>query len=183
MLFSAIFHSFSCYSSNTSIWLAKLDYAGISIMIVGSYIPPIFYIFKCHEFWRIFYISAISLFGVIGLIVSSANIFSTPKFRTVRAVFYVVFGLSAVVPVPHLMFMTSFEFVFPIAWREALLGALYIFGAFVYSIRFPECKFPGRFDYLHSHFLWHIFTMVAALWDYFVCVYCFYYEQTFTCPI
>jgi len=51
MLFSTVFHMFGCYSPKVYSWLAKLDYSGISMMIVGSYYPPMYYGFGCHSFW------------------------------------------------------------------------------------------------------------------------------------
>ena len=36
MGFSAIFHLFFIYSQNACSWLARLDYAGITILIYGS---------------------------------------------------------------------------------------------------------------------------------------------------
>eukprot|EP00345_Euplotes_harpa_P006125 CAMPEP_0168318120 /NCGR_PEP_ID=MMETSP0213-20121227/287_1 /TAXON_ID=151035 /ORGANISM="Euplotes harpa, Strain FSP1.4" /LENGTH=50 /DNA_ID=CAMNT_0008319121 /DNA_START=1300 /DNA_END=1448 /DNA_ORIENTATION=- len=38
-------------------------------------------------------------------------------------------------------------------------GATYIFGAFIYAIKFPERYFPGKFDFGgHSHNLFHVFV-------------------------
>ena len=47
--FSAIFHLFYVYSENASSFLAKLDYAGITILIFGSTIPAIEYVYACSE--------------------------------------------------------------------------------------------------------------------------------------
>lgn len=42
-------------------------------------------------------------------------------------------------------------------------GALYIFGAFLYAARFPERRFPGKFDIFgSSHQLFHLFVLLAA---------------------
>lgn len=45
--FSTIFHLFFVYSQNACLWLAKLDYAGISLLILGSTLPGINYMFAC----------------------------------------------------------------------------------------------------------------------------------------
>jgi adiponectin receptor len=84
MLFSALFHMFGCLSPTMYTWLAKLDYSGITVMIVGSYYPPLYYGLACYKTWRIFYLVCISTLGVIGLIVSFFKVFSTPKYRIVR---------------------------------------------------------------------------------------------------
>ena len=44
----------------TRLW--SLDYAGITVLIVSSFIPPIFYGFLCHPVLRNFYLySTLSL--------------------------------------------------------------------------------------------------------------------------
>lgn len=57
--FSAIFHLFKDHRPKTAEWLVRLDYAGISLMIAGSNMPPLFYSFYCkpmHSKIIIFYI-------------------------------------------------------------------------------------------------------------------------------
>jgi hypothetical protein len=46
---SAIFHLFYCHSKQTSTILCRLDYAGVSILIGGSVVPPNVYGFYCQE--------------------------------------------------------------------------------------------------------------------------------------
>jgi adiponectin receptor len=43
MAFSTIFHLFGCCSPSSHKMLARLDYTGISIMIVGSNYPPMYF--------------------------------------------------------------------------------------------------------------------------------------------
>lgn len=47
--FSAIFHLFFVYSEYASSFLAKLDYAGITILIFGSTVPSIEYVYACNQ--------------------------------------------------------------------------------------------------------------------------------------
>ena len=42
----------------------KLDYLGISILIVGSMYPCIYYSFYCHANFRNFYLTAIAIAGL-----------------------------------------------------------------------------------------------------------------------
>jgi len=44
---SAIFHLFKDHSQNMGEFLVRLDYAGISLMIAGSNMPPLYYSFYC----------------------------------------------------------------------------------------------------------------------------------------
>jgi adiponectin receptor len=46
--FSATFHLFKDHSITASEKLSRLDYAGISILIAGSSMPPIYYSFYCQ---------------------------------------------------------------------------------------------------------------------------------------
>lgn len=84
MLFSALFHLFCCHSSSWYKYLVKLDYSGISIMIVCSYYPPLYYGF-CTTNLKIIYLGILTFLGVIGLCIGFIQIFSTPRFRTFRA--------------------------------------------------------------------------------------------------
>ena len=52
MGFSAIFHLFFVYSENACSWLARLDYAGIVVLIFGSAVPATNYLYACNEVAR-----------------------------------------------------------------------------------------------------------------------------------
>jgi adiponectin receptor len=45
---SAIFHLFTAHSKAMSLFLNRLDYAGIAILIVGSSYPPNYYLNYCN---------------------------------------------------------------------------------------------------------------------------------------
>jgi len=181
MLFSTLFHMFGCHSPVAYTWLAKLDYSGISLMIVGSYYPPMYYGFACDQTWRITYLVLISAFGVVGLTVSMIPIFSTSKYRLVRTGFFLVFGFFAIFPLPHMFLVEGFDFTWPLFWRELVMGALYVVGAFFYGSRVPERFFPGKFDFwFGSHVIWHFFTIAAALFQLWACL--ISYEQRLNFP-
>ncbi|EFA77756.1 hypothetical protein PPL_09254 [Heterostelium album PN500] len=164
MAFSTIFHTFCSVSSKSYTWFARLDYCGISLMIVGSHYPPLYYLLKCHQPFAIVYISGITFLGVVGIAVSMAPFFQSYRFRTFRAVFFIIFGLFIVVPLPHIVVLESFSYAWPILWRLAVMGSIYIMGATIYASRCPECCAPGKFDTgWSSHPIWHLFTIVAAL--------------------
>lgn len=46
---SAMFHLFYVYSQDVSTLLVKLDYAGITILIFGSVVPSIEYVYACSS--------------------------------------------------------------------------------------------------------------------------------------
>ncbi len=57
---SAVFHLFKDHSPGASQYLSRLDYAGISLMITGSSMSPLYYSYYCEEthIWRNLYITA-----------------------------------------------------------------------------------------------------------------------------
>jgi len=174
MLFSSLYHIFCCYSAQFYKWLAKLDYLGISIMIVGSYYPPLYYGFSCYPTWKIVYLSSITFIGGIGVVVSCVPVFATPRFRIVRTVFFIIFGSFAIFPIPHLWVLNGLKYFWPIILGELAMGSLYLIGAIFYSSRVPERYYPGKFDFgLSSHVIWHFFTIAAALLQLYNCFRCY----------
>jgi len=181
MLFSTIFHLFHCCSPKYYLWLVKLDYIGICLMIVGSYYPPLYYGF-CQLGWRIAHLVLVSVVGVISVLITCFPIFSTPRYRVVRAGFFVGFGLYAIFPLPHMIYLNGFSFVWPVLWRECIMGALYILGALIYGSRIPERFSPGSFDYsLGSHTIWHLFTIAAACTQFYTCIFVFHNRGRIPC--
>ncbi|XP_059288123.1 heptahelical transmembrane protein 1-like [Lycium ferocissimum] len=47
LLSSSICHLFSCHSQKLNLFLVQMDYVGITIMIITSFFPPMYYIFQC----------------------------------------------------------------------------------------------------------------------------------------
>jgi adiponectin receptor len=169
LAFSALFHLFCAVrGAHVHRFFCRLDYAGISLLIAGSYLPVIFYM-RSLDSWRWFYMVAC-------VAIASGCIFFTfceacyqPKWRTFRALMYVAFGLFGVAPGTHaaLIYGASHPFMAPMFWRLCLMGALYIFGALLYILRIPERWWSGRFDiWFHSHQFFHVLVVVAALTHY-----------------
>jgi adiponectin receptor len=65
------------------------------MLIVGSFIPFIYYGFYCRTLPMLTYVSMITLLGVAALIVSLWDKFAEPKFRPLRAIVFVAMGLSS----------------------------------------------------------------------------------------
>lgn len=58
---SATFHALSNHSPAVAKWGNKLDYTGIVFLIVGSYVPALYYGFRCHPALLELYLSMVSL--------------------------------------------------------------------------------------------------------------------------
>ncbi|VDL65718.1 unnamed protein product [Nippostrongylus brasiliensis] len=67
---SFIFHTVACHSDSVGKLFSKLDYAGITLLIVGSFIPWLYYAFYCRPQPMIIYITMISVLGLLAMIAS-----------------------------------------------------------------------------------------------------------------
>jgi len=101
---SAAFHWFSAHSQKTNEILARLDYAGISILIAGSCYPPYYYFFYCESFFRNLYLLFISVLAAGVFVYSFDAEFAKPHMRKLRGMLFITLGVSAGAPIVHLTF-------------------------------------------------------------------------------
>lgn len=128
--------------------------------------PPYFYSFYCPETRFFAYLYSIVILSICSaaFVVTLLPRFDSPKYRKFRAILYVSAGLSTAIPVFHLTLGNPlYIYPFP-AWSWILGGAIYIGGAFIYGIRFPERFFPKKFDFFgSSHNIHHFCVIIAGL--------------------
>ncbi|KAF1779431.1 AdipoR/hemolysin-III-related [Phytophthora cactorum] len=163
---SATFHLMFVVSRSAYMFLSRLDYAGITILIAGSFYPLIYYSFYCHPWLRSVYLVSISTMAALTFVVALLPIFGTPKFLVARTCIFLALGFFGVVPVTHLVWHFGLfdPHVTVMIGPLLLMGLLYTSGAIIYATKFPERFFPGRFDlWFSSHQLWHICVVAAAL--------------------
>ncbi|KAI8624633.1 hemolysin-III channel protein Izh2 [Xylariaceae sp. FL1651] len=162
---SATYHALSNHSEAVAKWGNKLDYSGIVCLIVGSYVPALYYGLFCRPVLMSMYLYGICLLGIGCGVVSWVEKFRTPLWRPYRAAMFVGLGVSGVVPVCHGLMIYGYRSLnerMGLNW-VLLQGVLYIFGAFLYAVRWPERNSPGTFDiWGHSHQLFHILILLAA---------------------
>jgi adiponectin receptor len=187
LMWSAIFHLFYVHSPTVSIVLAKLDYAGISFLVGGSSVSPVYYMLYCNDgyYLRPLYLTIIAVGWLSAFTVSMASHFDTPAGRKFKAILFVILGVASAFPLIQFWFfrntITMFEYP---SFKWVLGGGIYIFGAFVYSIRIPECFFPGKFDFFgHSHNLWHFFVLLAAVVHFYGSLELYHLRRHFQCPV
>ncbi|CEF68609.1 Adiponectin receptor protein [Strongyloides ratti] len=165
MTCSAAFHLFFFKSQKFGAIFSKLDYSGIALLIIGSFIPWIYFVFECQPHLVIIYISMITVIGILAVIVSLFDKFAQPRFRPLRAGIFLTMGLSAIFPGIHLLLIESWDIIVEkelLKWN-IIMGSLYVIGALQYALRIPERFCMGKFDYLfHSHQFFHIFVVIAA---------------------
>lgn len=103
---SAVYHLFFVYSQTACTWLAKLDYAGISILILGSTMPIINYNFACGPavFWRNVFLTMEIGSCSVAFIVTLLPAFDKPQNRKWRGILFVILGFSSAAPLLYLLF-------------------------------------------------------------------------------
>ncbi|PSC75369.1 Heptahelical 4 isoform 2 [Micractinium conductrix] len=168
LLTSAVCHLFGCCAAHVTAVMWRFDYAGIAVLIVASFFPPVHFGFLCAPHLRLFYLATTTLLGLCTLCVTLMSAFQRPEFQTYRALLFVSLGLWGIVPMLHGWFLNGGQ---PEVTRalllDLLMGAIYIGGAVVYAARFPERLKPGAFDVaFHSHQLFHVAVVIAALIHY-----------------
>ena len=165
LIFSTVSHLFACHSRRFYYFFWRLDYTGIAIMIIASFFAPIYYTFSDHPYWRLTYLSAITIFGILVVVTLFAPALSSGRFRSFRAALFVCMGCSGVIPATHAVFLHwDHPTVLGSLGYEILMGLLYGIGAVFYVTRIPERWRPGVFDVVgHSHQIFHVFVVAAAL--------------------
>lgn len=171
---SASYHLFNCHSRQLNDVLLLLDYVGISVLIAGSFYPPIYYGFYCMPSLLSLYLAAVSIISVSSAIVGVYSGLNPSKFwRLARVLCYSANACFGVLPCAHLAILQLYgEPSWPpaIIYIGVMLG-IYAFGTAIYTFQFPEKYFPGTFDFFFSsHQLWHILVFSAAFLHYFCAV-------------
>lgn len=165
LMFSWLFHTCSCHSKETAKLFSKLDYTGIAFMIMGSFVPAMYYGFYCRYTEKIVYLVGILTLGITCIVVSLWDKFATPRYRPLRAGVFLALGCSAFIPCIHICIAYGFyEGVEQgaLGWL-LLMGIMYIIGALLYAGRIPERFFPGKCNLLfQSHQIFHVLVVVAA---------------------
>ncbi|CAB3409082.1 unnamed protein product [Caenorhabditis bovis] len=167
---SFAFHTLSCHSHAVGKFFCKLDYMGISMLIIGSFIPWIYYGFYCRREPKITYIGMVVVLGCGAIVVSLWDKFSESKFRPIRAGVFVGMGCSGIVPTIHYIITDGVRSLFEdnsFHWL-LLMAFLYLLGALLYATRTPERFFPGKCDiWFQSHQLFHTCVVIAAFVHYY----------------
>eukprot|EP00092_Neocalanus_flemingeri_P016466 GFUD01017819.1.p1 GENE.GFUD01017819.1~~GFUD01017819.1.p1 ORF type:complete len:462 (-),score=121.18 GFUD01017819.1:826-2211(-) len=162
---SSLFHTVCCHSEHISKLFCKLDYVGISLLTVGSFVPWIYYGFYCQFVPKVVYLTIISILGICAIIVTMMDRFSSTAYRPVRALLFVCLGGFGFIPSTHFLIMSGWDTALVEAsiHRVLIMGGLYILGAVLYGSRIPERFLPGKCDiWFQSHQIFHVLVIAAA---------------------
>ncbi|KAF1932705.1 HlyIII-domain-containing protein [Didymella exigua CBS 183.55] len=162
---SGTYHTIQNHSHEVAVWGNKLDYLGIVFLIWGSFVPVLYYAFDREPGLMKTYWTMITTLAAGTSVACIHPQFRTPALRPVRALMFVLMGLSAVFPVLHGVKLYGVEHLrksIGLDW-VVMQGVLYIAGAGLYAARVPEKWAPGRFDiWGSSHQVFHVLVVMAA---------------------
>ena len=150
---SAVYHR-PTWRPRARAWLARLDHAGVYLLIAGSYAP--FGLIIMSRGWAI-PILAIIWGGALLAIVLKLCWLQAPKW--LAAAIGLTLGWVGVVAFPQLLKLSPVAIVL-----VAVSGILYTAGAVVYARRRPD-PHPQVFGY---HELFHVLTVAAVACEYVV---------------
>jgi hemolysin III len=148
---SAVYHR-PTWPPRARAWLARVDHAGIYLLIAGSYVP--FGLIVMSEDWAIA-VLAIVWGGALLAIILKLFWVQAPKW--LWATIGVTLGWVGAAAIPQLLQLSPVALVL-----VAASGILYTAGAVIYARRRPD-PHPRVFGY---HELFHVLTVAAAACQY-----------------
>ncbi|KAL2249455.1 UNVERIFIED_CONTAM: Heptahelical transmembrane protein 1 [Sesamum indicum] len=168
LLSSSMCHLFCCHSRRLNEYLLQLDYVGITVMIITSFFPPIYYIFQCTPHWQFVYLTGITIIGTCTVITLLSPALMSGKFRSFRALLFVSMGLFGLIPAVHALVANWNDPYRNITLAyESAMALSYLIGTLFYVSRVPERWKPGWFDLVgQSHQVFHVFVVMGALAHY-----------------
>ena len=144
---SALYHR-PTWQPNVRSWLARLDHAGVYLLIAGTYTP--FGLLVLSRAWAI-PVMSIVWSGAIAAILLKLFWLNTPKWLS--AVIALALGWVAVAAIGQLLKLGDTALALVLAG-----GLMYSVGAVIYALRRPD-PYPAVFGY---HELFHALTVAAA---------------------
>lgn len=170
-------------------FLRKFDLSGICIMILGCTTAPFYYAFMCDElaFYRYLYLgfSYTCCLSAVYIALSPAQ--KDFKNAWILAASFIFAGLSCLPGMVHLFWFMDDKYMPKSEMPVGLFvwgGVSYITGAILYAKKWPESRFPGRFDYLgNSHNIFHVACLIGAFVHWWGTIRVFHLRQLYQCPI
>ncbi|XP_039557903.1 progestin and adipoQ receptor family member 3 isoform X2 [Passer montanus] len=146
MLCSVGYHLFCCHRSEKTSrrWMA-LDYAGISIGILGCYVSGVFYAFYCSNYWRQVYL--ITVLAMI-LAVFFAQIhpsYLTQQWHRLRSIIFCSVSGYGIIPTIHWVWLNGgigASIVQEFAPRVFVMYFIAAVAFLFYISKVPERYFP-----------------------------------------
>ncbi|KAI1813688.1 mPR-like GPCR protein [Poronia punctata] len=163
---SSAYHTLMSHSQEVEARWLRLDFVGIIVLTLGSFVSGIYVEFWCEWTERKIYWSMIASLSVLSIVIMVAPYFQGRKWRTFRLAVFVVTGLSGLAPIIHGICKFGFAQMVKQSGLPYYLaeGGLFLIGAITYASRFPERLKPGTFDiWGSSHQIFHVLVVIATL--------------------
>lgn len=148
---SALYHR-PTWTPRARAWLARLDHAGIYLLIAGTYTP--FGLLVLSTGWAIPVLSIVYAGAALAIL---TKLFWVKAPKPLSASIALVLGWVGIAAVTQLVKVGAVGFALVVAG-----GAFYTGGAVIYAFRRPNPK-PAVFGY---HELFHLCTIAAAACQY-----------------
>ncbi len=131
------------------------------------------------------YLTFMTILGIIVFIISVREKFGSKEYHNVRGILFLVFGISAGTPIVHLNIANIPGNEVPLDFTLWYIGgAFYVVGGLLYTLKFPERFWPGRFCIIgNSHQIFHCCVLVGVFSTYFACVDNYVYRTTYKCSL
>ena len=165
---STAFHTLSSHSASVHSLGNSLDHIGVVLVIYGSVLPIIHFLFRCPSqvHLRAFYALLSTTLTILSTIFTLNHTFRHPAYRRVRLNLYTVLGLSTFLPIIHGALIYPYS---TMDLRVGLsgflgLGILNFSGAAIYAARIPERWCSRIFDiWGNSHQIMHVLVVMGAV--------------------
>ena len=144
---SALYHR-PTWQPSVRGWLARLDHAGVYLLIAGTYTP--FGLLVLSKGWAIAVLSIVWTGSLAAILL---KLFWLEKPKWLSAVIALSLGWVAVAAIGQLLKLETVAIGLVLAG-----GLMYTIGAIVYALRRPD-PYPAVFGY---HELFHVLTVAAA---------------------
>jgi adiponectin receptor len=161
---SATYHTMMNHSQKMENFCLRLDMLGVVVFILGDLVLGIYVVFWCTPLPRYIYWSMIGVFGALTIFMTMHPKFQGAKYRLFRALMFVATGLSGVAPLIHGLVVFGMSEMMRKAFPYTLAKAgCLLSGTLFYATRFPESRYPGKFDLWGSHLIFHVLVVCAAV--------------------
>lgn len=167
---SVIYHTFCCLSHEAYRQCYRLDLIGVVFGSTANFVSGCFYFFECHAAWRVFYVSLMSLIGLVLFLSVVKSVRTDDPLEDAQRLFFIsVWVASGLVLPAHYLYLhggwtSHFGVILP---RFAGFYFLTTFAFVMFVFRLPERLCPGSVDYVgHSHQWWHVVSAAALYWWY-----------------
>ncbi|KAH7968051.1 hypothetical protein HPB52_005536 [Rhipicephalus sanguineus] len=143
---STTYHTFNCHSAKVGKFFCKMDYFGITVLILGSFYPWLYFQFLCEPLKRLVYGLLVTASGLLTMRVSLSHKFGEARYRALRAGIFFSFALvCGVLPSAHYGIQHG--------WNDLMYKSSFVYILLMVAI--------------YSHQIFHVLVLMGALAHYY----------------